>query len=134
MRRRKPLEKSIERTFVRKAEALGCRTLKLNVMGRRSWHDRLVLLPNGRKELFEFKRPGGKLTPGQTALHEELRAMGHTSYVFDSWQDAMVVLAKMLNGYVVSVRYPTAKRAATEAELYEKIVGRASAVIGRKKK
>lgn len=89
MNTRAPLEKTIEAKFVKLAQARGCQCLKLNVIGRRSWPDRLVLVPGGKVLFIEFKRPGGLLTPGQELLHADLYAMGHEVHVCYTVEDAL---------------------------------------------
>jgi hypothetical protein len=86
------LEKTIEAKFIKEANKRGCQCLKLNVMGRRSWPDRLVLIPGGRFVMIEFKRPGGVLSPGQEALHEDLLKMGHRVFVCYSAEEALKLL------------------------------------------
>jgi hypothetical protein len=91
-------ERSIERSFVRRAEALGCKTRKLNGPGHVAWHDRLVLVPGGEFALIEFKRPGGSLSRTQDAFHDDLNNMGHAknSHVFDNWQDAIALVRRLM--------------------------------------
>ena len=83
------LEKTIENKFVKIAKDRGCKCLKINGLGQRSWPDRLVLIPNGGLVMIEFKKPGGKLTPGQEQLHEELLEMGHEVHVCYSVEEAL---------------------------------------------
>jgi hypothetical protein len=92
-----PLEKTIENKFVKWATQQGCMCLKLNVVGRRSWPDRLVLVPTGGMLLIEFKRPGGKLSPGQEMLHEELDKIGHTVHVCYSAEAAADLVREAMN-------------------------------------
>lgn len=78
------LEAKIEQRFLRQAHKRGWKTRKLNGTGARSWHDQLVVAP-GVVCLIEFKRKGGKLSPGQELHHEECRVLGvgHLSLVTD---------------------------------------------------
>lgn len=62
---------------------------KMNGFGNRSWPDRLILLPNGKSVLIEFKRPGGELSPGQRQEIKELRALGHRVAVCESVEEAI---------------------------------------------
>lgn len=82
-------ESTIENRFVKEAHRLGCKTRKLNGMGNNHWPDRLVLVPGGETLLIEFKKPGGVLSEGQAAWHEDAKLMGHYPIVFDNWQDAL---------------------------------------------
>ena len=92
VRGRKPLEKDIENAFVRKVKQLGCITRKINGMGFNAWPDRLILCPGGATLFIEFKRPGETLAPLQDALHSDVKAMGHTWYVCDSWENALSIV------------------------------------------
>jgi hypothetical protein len=92
-----PLERTIEQKFVKWVTAQGYSCLKLNVLGRRSWPDRLVVLPRGRVVWIEFKRPGsGKLSPGQELLHETLGQLGHKVHVCYDVTSAQAVVTSML--------------------------------------
>ena len=93
----KSLETQIERRFVRRAKALGCMVLKLNVKGQRDWPDLLVLVPFGPKLLIEFKRPGEDLRETQETLHDELGAIGHRPHTFDNFDDAYKFLCDILH-------------------------------------
>lgn len=97
MRAPRPLERNVERRFVERAKPLGCRTRKLNGAGFRDWPDRLVLAPRGVVMLIEFKRPGGRATPKQALLHEQLRALGHDVRVFDDADRALQALLEKLS-------------------------------------
>ena len=63
---RKPREKAIEAAIGRYAEGKGCLWWKFTSPNNRSVPDRWVLTPNGNAALLEVKRPGEKLTAGQT--------------------------------------------------------------------
>lgn len=73
MARPPPLEKSIEKAVVKYAQERGCLVRKMNGQGARSWPDRMFITPTGRIFFIEFKRPGGKLTPGQEQMLAVLR-------------------------------------------------------------
>lgn len=91
-RKKKPLERDIEGTFVKKARALGCMCRKLNGMGHSSWPDQMVLCPGGKVLLIEFKREGEVLRPAQEELHAEALAIGHQWWWFDNWEDAIILV------------------------------------------
>lgn len=80
-----PLEKSIEKAVVDYAKKRGCLVRKMNGQGARSWPDRMFITPTGRIFFIEFKRPGGKLTPGQEAMLDTLRARA----VLACWKSAV---------------------------------------------
>lgn len=86
------LERSIEARFLRRLKELWpeAKTRKMNGYGNRSWPDRLVVLPFGAKPLIEFKRPGGELSSGQANLIKELKGMGHSVYVCDDAEQAIL--------------------------------------------
>jgi hypothetical protein len=59
-------EATIERALVQQVKALGGLCLKVTVIGRRGFFDRLVILPRGRIIFVELKRPrGGRLSAHQ---------------------------------------------------------------------
>ena len=61
-------ESVIEAELVKRVTALGGIADKVQVIGRRGFCDRLVVLPHGRIFLVECKRPrGGRLSPHQKA-------------------------------------------------------------------
>lgn len=87
------LERDIEQRVVKEAVKLGLLPpLKMAVMGRRSWPDRLFWLPNGQIIMIEFKRPGCKPTPSQLHMHERLRNQGFKVYVIDSKEQGIQTL------------------------------------------
>lgn len=96
----KKLESSVERSFVRRAEALVCRTRKLNGLGNRDWPDRLVLGPNEFFAFYEFKRPGKALRPTQEALRNDLAELGHQVHVFDDADAAVAHLKASLKAHM----------------------------------
>lgn len=65
---------------------------KMNGLGFRGWPDRLFILDDGRCIWIEFKRPGGKTTPLQDAIHAKLRALGHEVHVCESKIAAIAIL------------------------------------------
>jgi len=78
------LERDLETYFTRQCKKLKLMTLKLHVRYARGWPDRIVVLPSGRTLWVELKRPGGKTTPLQDKVHQELRNLDHSIYVLDS--------------------------------------------------
>lgn len=77
---RAPLESKLEQAASLAAVDLGILTLKLNVVGRRGWPDRIFLY-KGNALFIELKRPGEKPTPIQEWVHEQLRKQGFTVMV-----------------------------------------------------
>lgn len=83
------LESTIEKRFVRGLARMKLKHIKLNLQGRTSWPDRMVLLPGSRIVFVELKRPGGrktpeqKRTPKQTIIHNMLTEIGHDVGTFD---------------------------------------------------
>lgn len=78
------LERKLEQRCVDLARACGAQHLKLNVLGRRAWPDRLFMLPGGKFLIVEFKAQGGRLTPLQENVHRQLRKIGHDVNVIRS--------------------------------------------------
>ena len=69
-------EEKVERELVRRVTQLGGMCLKVTVIGRRGFADRLVILPGGRMHLVEVKRPkGGVLSPHQHLWRREMMAL-----------------------------------------------------------
>ena len=66
------------------ATSIGFLVLKLNVIGRRGWPDRLFIY-RGKVFFIEFKRTGEKPGRLQEIIHERIRAHGVEVYVVDSW-------------------------------------------------
>jgi hypothetical protein len=78
------LERDLEAYFSRQCKKLKLLTLKLHVRYARGWPDRIVVLPRGRTLWVELKRPGGKTSPLQDQLHQQLKDLEHDIYVLDS--------------------------------------------------
>jgi hypothetical protein len=78
------LEKVSEQKVVDYAVARGCLVLKLNVLGRRGWPDRLFIF-KGKVFFIEFKRAGEKPGKLQEVIHGRLKQHGAMVYVVDSW-------------------------------------------------
>jgi hypothetical protein len=81
---RKVLEKDIETKLYNGCKRLGLTALKLNLMGRRSWPDRMIILPHGMVDFIELKAPGKVPTPKQKAVHEQLKDLNHRILVIDT--------------------------------------------------
>lgn len=86
------LEKTREDKFVEYAESKGCLCFKLRIDGINGFPDRSVFLPDGRVFFIEFKRPGGKVRPGQAEMKRQLEKRHFRVYVFDSFEDAKRML------------------------------------------
>lgn len=78
-----PLETEIERRTCHYALGKGVLVLKLNVIGRRGWPDRLFVY-QGRIALVEFKRPDVRPTIYQKMIHERLNAHQFKVSIIDS--------------------------------------------------
>jgi hypothetical protein len=89
-----PLENVTEQKVVDYAASRGCLFLKLNVIGRRGWPDRLFIF-RGRTFFIEFKRAGEKLTKLQEIVHERIRAHGAEVYVVDSWSGGISLVYRI---------------------------------------
>jgi len=81
-------EDAIEEELVRKVHELGGRCEKVQVIGRRGFFDRLVILPGGKIIFVEVKRPrGGKFAEHQRRYAEEYKALGAAVALIRSWED-----------------------------------------------
>jgi len=70
-------EAAIEAALYRRVEQLGGICVKMTVLGRRGFVDRLVIMPGGRIIFVELKRPsGGRLSMHQIQWHKQLTALG----------------------------------------------------------
>ena len=81
------LEKDIERKACEWAKRQGWLAYKFTSPQRRSVPDRLFL-KDGRAVFIEFKRPGGRLTAGQTRELRKLQQAGFMAEVAWSVEDA----------------------------------------------
>lgn len=89
----KPLEKDIEKAFVRHAqEDCGVLSLKMSIPGRRNYPDQQIFLGEGYSFFIEFKRLGEKPNRGQLSRHKKLRARGYRVYVCDNLESAKEIL------------------------------------------
>ena len=86
------LEADVEKKVCGYADRIKLIHIKLNVLGRRGWPDRLFLPPGGRPIFIEFKRPGENPEPLQEYRHEILRAAGYRVFVVDNYADGIAAL------------------------------------------
>ena len=87
------LEKEIEQAACKWAVNNGWMQLKFVSPAHRSVPDRMFI-KEGRIVFIEFKKPGGKLTDGQTREIARLRAAGADVFVCDSVAGAKEVLTR----------------------------------------
>lgn len=102
-------ERDIERHLVERVKALGGEVRKVQWIGRRGAPDRLVMLPQQRRERgvgvlapiivqarsvwVELKAPGVKPEAHQLREHQRMRAMGQRVVVIDSIEGVEELLA-----------------------------------------
>ena len=86
-----PLERVIEAKVVEYAKSLEFRQRKMNGAGFRGWPDR-IFHKDGRTFYIEFKRKGGRLSPGQGMVIRDLRAAKIAVYVIDNVEDGKKVI------------------------------------------
>lgn len=91
-KKRELLEKDIEAAVCKYAKECGCLVYKFTSPQRRSVPDRLLLLPGGLTVFIEFKRPGGKLTPGQERERDRIRGQGHLWFLVDDINEGKTVI------------------------------------------
>jgi hypothetical protein len=70
-------------------EGILIEVLKLNVVGRRGWPDRMILWQGEHVLFIEFKRPGEEARPLQSYIHQVLRRMGFSIAVFEDTKKAL---------------------------------------------
>jgi hypothetical protein len=78
------LEKEVEKAVCDYAKSKGWLTRKWTSPSHAFVPDQIFITPHGQVVFVEFKRPGGKVTPGQQREHEKLRAHRCTVFVIDS--------------------------------------------------
>src|SRR5215831_12533435 len=78
-----PLERDIEIAVIEYAHRMGCLYVKLNIVGRVGWPDRMFLY-HGKVLFIEFKRPGERVRAIQQYIHKQLRQQGFNVEVVDS--------------------------------------------------
>jgi hypothetical protein len=70
-------ENKIEHELRTRVEGAGGECVKVTVLGRRGFFDRLVTLPGGRVVFVEVKRPkGGRTAKHQMLWHERFATLG----------------------------------------------------------
>ena len=88
------LEKIDEQKVVSFAESKGFMVLKLNVLGRRGWPDRLFLY-KGAIFFIEFKRVGEQPEKLQQEIHARIRRNNIDVYIIDNWTDGSHLISKI---------------------------------------
>lgn len=85
------LERTTETKVSEYAEAKGCLALKLNVMGRRGWPDRLYIY-KGQVLFIEFKRLGEQPRKLQEYIHANIRKHGFDVELVDNEQQGYAAI------------------------------------------
>jgi len=88
------LEKIDEQKVVSFAESKGFMVLKLNVLGRRGWPDRLFVY-KGKVFFIEFKRVGEEPAKLQQEIHARIRSHNIDVHVVDNWADGSDIIRKV---------------------------------------
>lgn len=98
------LERAVEdRTVMWWKGNFGHPVIKLNILGRRGWPDRVFLMPKGRSAYIEFKRVDEKARPLQEFVHKQLRDLGHAVAVCQTFDEAKTFLeGELAKGQVES--------------------------------
>lgn len=86
MKKKLPLESSIERKYVSWCAEQGLLQTKLQKNG---WPDRQIFLGIGYSFFIEFKRPGEKPSALQLWVHQLLKEKGYNVYVCDNVEEAI---------------------------------------------
>jgi len=89
------LENVVETKIHEYAEANGCLSLKLNVMGRRGWPDRLFIAPGPHVLFMEVKRLGEKPRKLQEYIHNVLRKFGCSVELVDNERDGCAAIDRI---------------------------------------
>jgi hypothetical protein len=90
------LERDVERNFMRWCNARGLLAVKLGVLKRAGFPDRMVLLPGGRAIFVELKRPGEDASPLQKSVHRRLRDLGFDVFVCDESVKAIAAVLRAI--------------------------------------
>ena len=88
------LERVIEQKVTEYAEALGVLQLKVNIIGRRGWPDRIYLY-KGRVLFIEFKAPEEEPRKLQLYIHNILRANGFEVEVVDDEDEGKAAIDQL---------------------------------------
>ena len=86
------LEKAIEARFVKECKKRGWLCLKQNVIGRRGYPDRLVVLKDGTHIWVELKTAKGVLSEGQKTAIEALEANEASVFIVYGLEEALQVI------------------------------------------
>jgi hypothetical protein len=98
------LESTIEDTLRKGVIALGGLCLKFTPEGKTGVPDRIVALPDGRTIYVELKAPGGRVSPMQAYIHEELRKRKHDVRVLKSKVEVLEFLDEVQASLVPDFR------------------------------
>lgn len=85
-------ESYIETRVVKYGEARGLYGLKLNVVARRGWPDRLFLGEGAKLCFIEFKAVGEKPRKLQLYIHKILKRLGFDVFVVDNVKEGQEIL------------------------------------------
>lgn len=95
------LESDIETKVTEYSKEQGCLSLKLNVLGRIGWPDRIYLYYGARVLFIEFKKPGEKPRKIQAYVHSILRKYGFIVIVVDNISDGQRGIDYLTKGHPV---------------------------------
>jgi Holliday junction resolvase len=88
-------ESVIERELVARVKAAGGFCLKVTVLGRRGFPDRLVILPGGKVCLVELKRPrGSRISIHQGEYIKLLMALNVDCFIVKNAEDIARLLSQ----------------------------------------
>lgn len=88
------LEKETEQEVVGWWAKRGGLQIKINILGRRGWPDRIFFPVGGKPVLIEFKRVNEDAKRLQQHVHDELRARGYEVYICDDINHGKTILAR----------------------------------------
>jgi hypothetical protein len=92
-----PLESTVEVKTTEYAQNKGCLVIKLNILGRRGWPDRLFIY-KGQVLFIEFKRQGEQPRKLQVAIHGRIRSHGINVDVVDTLQQGIATIDHFTHG------------------------------------
>jgi hypothetical protein len=87
-------ETAVESALRRACKRAGFWCLKLTVLGRRGFPDRLILCPGGRVRFVECKRPDAFARASQKLVHSAMKRLGFFVCVVDTPEQALEVVAQ----------------------------------------